>query len=288
MSNTILVTGATGTVGRELVNALKAAGANLVAMSSTGKAVEGIETRHADLANPASLVPALRGIHTLFLLLPLQADMVELARNALDAARMAGVKHIVRSSGAEAVSANPSAVGLVQRQIDEWVKQSGMAYTLTLPNCFMQNYLTFYGDAIRAGTLYLPQGEGKVSFVDVRDIAAVNASILRQPAAHAGKTYTLTGREALSNADVVERIGAALGRSIGYVAVPDEAAIASMREAQLDAWSIETVMSLNRAIAAGHAAAVSPDVETLLAQPPRTFEQFVTDHAASWGGKAAR
>jgi uncharacterized protein YbjT (DUF2867 family) len=151
----------------------------------------------------------------------------------------------------------------------------------------MQNYLTFYGDAIRTGTLYLPQGDGKVSFVDVRDIAAANASILRQPAAHAGKTYTLTGREALSNAEVVQRIGAALGRSIDYVAVPDDAAIASMREAQLDAWSIETVMSLNRAIAAGHAATISPDVERLLARAPNTVEQFVADHVASWGGKAA-
>ncbi|SKC64827.1 Uncharacterized conserved protein YbjT, contains NAD(P)-binding and DUF2867 domains [Burkholderia sp. YR290] len=282
MSNTILVTGATGTVGRELVKALKAAGANVIAMSSTGKAIEGVETRHADLADPASLAPALRGIDTLFLLLPLKANMVELARNAVAAARAAGVKHIVRSSGAEADPASPCAIGRVQGEIDQLVTQSGMAYTLTRPNCFMQNYLTYYGDTIRAGTLYLPQGDGKVAFVDVRDIAAVNASILRHPAAHAGKTYTLTGGKALSNAEVTQCIGAALGRSISYVAVPDDAAVASMREAGMDDWSIETVMSLNRVIAAGDTAAVSPDVEKLLARAPYTFERFVADHVASW------
>ncbi len=282
MSNTILVTGATGTVGRELVKALKTAGANVIAMSSSGKAVEGVETRDANLADPASLARALRGIDTLFLLLPLQANMVQLARNAVAAATAAGVKHIVRSSGAEADSASPSAIGRVQGEIDQLVMQSGIPYTLTRPNCFMQNYLTFYGDMIRAGTLYLPQGDGKASFVDARDIAAVNAAILQQPAAHAGKTYTLTGGKALSNAEVTQCIGAALGRSISYMAVPDDAAIASMREGGLDAWSIETVMSLNRVIAAGHPAAVSPDVEKLLGRAPHTFEQFVADHVASW------
>ncbi len=282
MSNTILVTGATGTVGSELVKALKAAGANVIAMSSTGKAVEGVETRHGDLADPASLVRALRGIDTLFLLLPLQANMVELARNAVAAARAAGIKHIVRSSGAEADLTGPSAIGRVQGEIDQLVTQSGMPYTLTRPNCFMQNYLTFYGDMIRAGTLYLPQGDGKVSFIDVRDVAAVNALILQHPAAHAGKTYTLTGGKALSNAEVTQCIGAALERSIGYMAVPDDAAIASMREAGMDEWSIETVMSLNRVIATGDPAAVSPDIEKLLGRGPNTFEQFVADHVASW------
>jgi uncharacterized protein YbjT (DUF2867 family) len=282
MSNTILVTGATGTVGRELVKALKAAGANVIAMSSTGKAVEGVETRSADLADPASLAHALRGIDTLFLLLPLQANMVELARNAVAAAKLAGVKHVVRSSGAEADPASRSAIGRVQGEIDQLVTQSGMPYTLTRPNCFMQNYLTFYGDMIRAGMLYLPQGDGKVSFVDVRDIAAVNTAVLQHPANHAGKTYTLTGCKALNNDEVTQCIGAALGRSISYVAVPDDAAIASMREAGMDEWSIETVTSMNRAIAAGNPAAISPDVEKLLGRAPNTFEQFVADHVENW------
>ncbi|MBV8273441.1 MAG: SDR family oxidoreductase [Cupriavidus sp.] len=282
MSNTILVMGATGTVGRELATQLKGAGANVIAMSSTGKAVEGVETRHGDLADPKSLASALRGVDVLFLLLPLQRNMADLARNAIAAAKAAGVSHIVRSSGAGADPGSPAAIGRVQGEIDELVAQSGIAYTLTRPNCFMQNFLTFYGDMIRAGTLYLAQGDGKVSFIDARDIAAVNASILQHPAAHAGKIYTLTGGKALSNADVTQCIGAALGRSISYVAVPDDAAISSMRDAGVDEWSIDTLMSLNRVIAAGYTAEVSPDVENLLGRAPITFETFVADHLASW------
>lgn len=282
MSHTILVTGATGNIGRELVTQLKAAGAHVIASSNSGRAVEGVETRRADLADAASLAHAFQGIDTLFLLLPLQADMVTLAGNAVAAARAAGVTHIVRSSGAGADAASPVAIGRVQGEIDRLVMESGIAYTITRPNCFMQNFVTFYADMIRGGALYLPQGDGKVSFVDVRDIAAVNATILRHPADHAGRIYELTGGEALSNADVVARIGTVLGHKVEYVPVTDDAAIASMRAAGAGAWSIDVLMSLNRMIAAGHAAAVSADVQALLGRAPIAFERFVADYAGSW------
>lgn len=282
MSHTILVTGATGNIGRELVAQLKAAGANVIASSNSGRAVEGVETRRADLADAASLAHAFRGIDTLFLLLPLQADMVTLAGNAVAAARAAGVTHIVRSSGAGADAASSIAIGRVQGEIDRLVMESGIAYTITRPNCFMQNFVTYYAGMIRDGALYLPQGDGKVSFVDVRDIAAVDATILRHPASHAGRIYELTGGEALSNADVAARIGAALGRKVEYVPVTDDAAIESMRAAGADAWSIDTLMSLNRMIAAGEAAAVSTDVQALLGRAPIAFERFVADYAGSW------
>lgn len=282
MPSTILVTGATGTIGRELVQQLKGSGAHLVAGSSSGKTIEGVETRRVDFADAASLASALQDVDTLFLLLPLQADMVQLASNAVAAARTAGVKHILRSSGAGADPASPVAIARVQGQVDQLVIDSGIAWTLTRPNCFMQNYLTFYGDMVRAGALYLPQGDGKVSFIDVRDIAAVNATILQRPDGHVGKVYSLTGGEALSNAEAMARIGAALGRRIDYVAVSDEAAIVSMRDAGMDDWSIEVLMSLSRIIAAGYAAGISPDVAQLLGRAPGGFDRFVADHLAAW------
>ena len=98
--NTILVTGATGTIGRELVQQFKAFGAHVIAGSSSGKTIGGVETRRVDFADAASLASALQDVDALFLLLPLQANMAQLASNAVAAARTAGVKHIVRSSGA--------------------------------------------------------------------------------------------------------------------------------------------------------------------------------------------
>ncbi len=282
MSDTILVTGASGTIGRELVQQLEYSGASFVAGSSSGKSVEGVETRRIDLSDPATLGSGFSGIDTLFLLLPLQTNMLELARNAVAAAKTAGVKHIVRSSGAGADPASPVAIARVAGQVDQLVIASGIANTLLRPTNFMQNYVTYFGDMIRAGALHLSQGNGKVSFIDARDIAAVAAKVLMQPGDHVGKIYTLTGAAALSNGEATARIGAVLGRQLDYVSVPDEAAIASMRAAGMDDWLIDIQMSLNRIIAAGYAAGISPDVHTLLGRAPLAFERFVQDHQTAW------
>lgn len=282
MSNTILVTGATGTIGRHLVAQLKAAGASVIAASSSGQTVEGVATRHADFADKASLLSAFAGVDTLFLLLPLQSNMVELARNAVEAAKAAGVKHIVRSSGAGADAASPVAIARVQGEIDKLVAESGIAYTITRPANFMQNFQNFYAGMIKGGTLYLPQGDAKVSFIDARDLAAANAVVLQDPARHAGKTYTLTGAAALSNAEAMAVIGSALGRQVNYVAVSDEQGVAALRGMGMDDWMVDIMMSLNRVIAAGYAAGISPDVELLLGRAPIPFERFVADHLPAW------
>lgn len=281
-NNTILVTGASGSIGSELVRQLKAAGAQVLAGSSSGKTAEGVATRRVDFTDPNSMLDAFHGVDTLFLLLPLQENMLTLADNAIQAAKAAGVKHIVRSSGSLADAASDVAIARVQGRIDQLVIDSGIPYTLSRPSNFMQNYIKFYGDMLRAGNLYLPQGDGKIGFVDVRDIAASNAAILQNPAQHAGKTYTLTGAVALSNAEAMAQISAAVGRQIHYVSVADEAAIAAMREMGMPAWTIDTMMSLNRVITAGHAADVSPDVANLLGRAPISFGTFVADNLAAW------
>lgn len=280
--NTILISGASGTIGSELLRQLKAAGADVLAGSSSGKTCDGVATRRMDFADLQSLHSAFQGVDTLFLLLPLQENMHSLASNAIAAAKAAGVKHIVRSSGAGADATSEVAIARVQGRIDQLLIDSGIPYTITRPSNFMQNYVNFFGGMLRGGTLYLPQGDGKIGFVDVRDIAAANAAILRNPAQHAGKVYTLTGSVALSNAEAMAQISTALGKQIAYVSVPDEAAIASMREMGMSAWSIDTMMSLHRVIAAGYASGVSNDIATLLGRPPIPFTQFVSDNLAAW------
>lgn len=283
MTSPLLITGASGTIGKELVKQLQARDADFAVMSSKAAAVVGgLPAVRGDFADAASLRQAFAGVQTLFLLFPFTPESVDLARNAVESAKASGVKHIVRSSGAGADASSPVAIARVQGEIDQLVIDSGIAYTLLRPNSFMQNFLNFYAGMIRGGALYLPQGQGKVSFVDTRDIAAVAAAVLQQPADHAGKVYTLTGGEALSNADVAACIGAALGRTISYVPVSDEAAITSMRQAGMTAWSIETLMSLNRIIAAGYTAEVSPDVQRVLGRAPIRFDRFVADNLAAW------
>ncbi len=281
MSNTILVTGASGNIGRELVNRLQVAGANVIAGSSRAGAVGSAPTRRVDLLDPASLQEAFAGIDTLFLLQPLESRMVTMVRNAVAAAKAAGVRHIVRSSGAGADRESPASIGRVHGEADQLVIDSGIPYTIVRPTSFMQNYIHFFGAMIREGGLYVAQGDGKTSLIDVRDIAEIAANILKNPASHAGKVYTLTGAEALGNADVAAIIGTAIGRKVVYVAVPDSAAIEAMRGMGMDDWTIDVLTSLNHMVAAGHAG-ISPDTAALLGHAPIAFRQFADENVAAW------
>ena len=282
MTNTILVTAASGNIGRALIQQLRHAGATVIAGSSSGKTADGVPIRAVDFANIASLKTAFAGVDTLFLLLPLVANKLELAKNAIAAAQAAGVKHIVRSSGAGADATSSYALPRLQGEIDQLVIDSGIAYTLVRPATFMQNFATYYAGMVQGGALYLPQGEGRVSFIDVGDIAAVTASILQNPAVHASQVYTLTGAAALSNAEAMATIGAAIGKTVGYVAVPDEAAIASMQGMGMDDWSINQMMSLHHITTAGYAASTTDTVRQLLGRAPTPFADFVAANKQAW------
>ena len=282
MSNKILITAASGNIGRELVSQLKAASADIIAGSSSSKSVDGIPNRHIDFADIDSLRTAFAGIDTLFLLLPLVPNKVALANNAITAAKAAGVKHIVRSSGAGSDPTSEFALPRLQGEIDQLIIDSGIAYTLVQPATFMQNFATYYAGMIKGGALYLPQGEGRVSYIDVRDIAAVLTMILQNPAKHAGRAYTLTGAVALSNAEAVGAIANAIGKNVSYVAVPDAAAIESMQGMGMDAWSINQMLSLHQLTALGYAAGSTDTVRQLLGREPIKFDDFVAAHVQAW------
>lgn len=282
-SNRILVTGATGTIGTALVGALRARGADLTVMSSRpGTAVDGVRTVTGNFADPASLARAFAGIDTLFLLLPLVPGKLQLARHAVQAARDAGVRHIVRSSGAGADPGSPVSIARLQGEIDQMVIDSGIAYTLLRPNSFMQNWVTFNAQAVRAGTHFAPHGSGAASLVDARDIGEAAAAVLADPDAHAGRIYTLTGPRALTDDEQVALIGAAIGRPVTHVDVPDAAAAEAMRAGQVPEVMIDWLMSLNHVVRQGWAAGVTDEVSALTGHAPRRFEDFVHEHRAAW------
>lgn len=283
MSNKILVTGASGNIGNALVTELKAAGADFVVMSSKpGHNVAGVETRQGDFADVASLTRAFTGIDTLFLLFPLVPNKVELAHTAAAAAKAAGIKHIVRSSGAGADAASPFALPKLQGEIDDILAATGIPTTFLRPNVFMQNYANYQTQAIKDGTIYAADAGQAQSFVDVRDIAAVAARVLVAPAAHAGKAYTLTGGEAITGVKAARLISTAIAKPVQHVSVPTEAAVATMNKWGMPPFIVNVMDSLNKIISTGYAAGVSPDVETILGRKPRSFAAFVADNAALW------
>lgn len=283
MSNSkILVTGASGTIGSSIIAELQKMGADLEVMRSKPDESSAVATRVADFSDQAALTRAFTGIETLFLLFPLVPGKRELARNAAAAATAAGVKYVVRSSGAGADAGSSFALPRLQGEIDDILRATGIPTTFLRPAGFMQNYVNYQSEAIKAGTIYMADGGQSQSLIDTRDIAAVAAHVLVAPQAHVGQAYTLTGPESFTGAQAASWISQAIGRVVQHVSIPTEQAVATMQQWQMPAEIIAIMDSLNHIVSAGYAAAISPDVELLLGRKPRTFAAFAREHASRW------
>jgi uncharacterized protein YbjT (DUF2867 family) len=274
----ILITGASGNIGSALAATLKSSATPFETLSSR----QGAGTRVGRFEDLLSLERAFAGIDTLFVVLPLVPHKLELARNVASAAKSAGVKHIVRSSGAGADPSSPFALPRLQGQIDAVLADTGLATTFLRPAGFMQNFATFMAGMVKSGTLHLATGDARQSLIDARDIADVAAAILRQPSAHAGRAYTLTGGESQSDSERAEILARAVGRPVRAEFISPQAAVQSMQAMGFAPALVEWMDSLNRLVAAGHAAGISPDAAALLGRAPRRFDAFAREHAAVW------
>lgn len=285
MAQTILVTGATGTVGSAVVKAL-AGTTHRVRVAARGEKAAalqraGLETVEMDFRRPESIKAALKDVDRAFLLTALTPDMADLGSAFVAAAKQAGVKHIVRLSGA---GAETKAIGLARwhRQVEEALEASGMAYTFVRPTSFMQNYANFLAQSIKSqGAYYLPHGNGKVAMVDARDVAAVAAKALAEDG-HEGQAYTVTGPVAISDNEVAQVLSDILGRPITYVDVPEEAAHSNMVGMGMPEVLASAMVELYRIERAGYVSTVSPVVELVTGRPARTFAEFAKDYAAAF------
>lgn len=281
--DTVLVTGATGTVGREVVRRLADVGVRVRAAARRRSAelltAPTVDFAELDLDRPSGFDRTLDGVRRVFLLTPLHERMVEQAAALIERAAAQGVKHIVRLSAMGADFDPPITLGRVHRAVEALIEQSGIDYTFLRPNAFMQNYLTYFGASLRAaGVFHAPQGAGAVSLVDARDVAAAAVAALTD-AGHAGRACDLTGREALTNEQVAAVLSRALGRPVRYVDQTEAEARAALRESGLSPWVVEVVLELYALSRAGGAARVTSGVRDLIGRDPISFEQFARDHA---------
>lgn len=285
---TVLVTGATGNVGSAVLALLHAA--NIPAHGavrpglSTGQ-IRLAETDAApvafDFLDPSSWDGAFQGVELLFLVRP--PALSNVPRDilpALEAAKRAGVKHIVFLSlqGAESNAIVPHA------KIEKWLRSSGLRWTFLRPSFFMQNLSTTHVAEIRdRSRIIIPAGNGRTAFVDVADIAAVAFEVLTDPENHIGCAWTLTGPTAHTYYEIAEILSRELSRTIRYTRPGlGRYAIQARRDLAMP-WAMVLVTAAIYTVARlGRASGLTDDVRTVTGRPPTSFADFAHRERTAW------
>jgi uncharacterized protein YbjT (DUF2867 family) len=279
MAGKILVLGATGNVGKPLVAELIARGETVKAASRSGVAVSGAEGVPFDFADEATFVPALEEVDRAYVLAPTGTlDPVGALLPFLRLAVERKVKIVLQSVyGVDADDSIP------YRQVELFVERSGAPYVVLRPNWFTDNFQIFWLEGIRHGSISVPAGEGKSSFIDVRDIAASAAAALTT-GRFDGQAFNLTGPEAVSYGEAAAILSKASGRTIAYKPATDSEFITVLVGAGVPKAYAEFLAAIFHPVREGWTAAVSSAVQTLTGRAPRSVEAYAEEHAGVFAG----
>jgi uncharacterized protein YbjT (DUF2867 family) len=281
----ILITGPTGTNGREILKQLSAKGVRARAMVRKREDVKlprtlSVEFVHGNLDDATSLDVALAGVERAFLLSPSSAEQVAREANFIRAAKRAGVRHVVKFSILGAAPSSPSRLIRRHGEAEKILEDSGIAFTMLRPHYFMQNLLWYIYDIKSQGVFYasLPQSY-RHSHVDARDNAAVAVAALTE-SGHEGKVYHITGSEALTYREVADILSEAIGKKVRYDS-SRENYTKFLNKIGLDA---EEVLELDACVAngIGDGAAVTKTIFEITQRRPIRFTQFASDYSQAF------
>lgn len=288
MNRTVLLTGATGSVTRALLDALDGAELDLRALvrdpAKAGELTDrGVEVVVGDLGDPGTLPPAFKGVTDLWLLTAMDPRSPEHSMNAVWAARQAGVERVVRMSAIGAAHDAPNRNGRLHAMADHELQSSGLLWTILRPHAFMQNLLWQADRIAGEGAFSLNTGQGRLGMVDVRDVAEVAAQVLRAaPDRHHGRIYTPSGPATLSYDEAAEQLGQVLGRAVRYLPADAAEAHAGMVANGIPHWLAGMLVEYGTAMGAGFGDYTTTDVEDVLGRAPRSFADFARDHRTAF------
>ena len=286
----ILVTGATGLNGSELVHRLSARGVGVRALVRNAakaralSALPNVEIVEGDMAYPETLRGALQGVDRAMLISSSDPAMLEVQSNFIAAARQAGVKHVVKLSGIIAELDSPFRFARMHAEIERQLEASGMAFTHLRAGEFMQAYFRQVRSIVAQGALFLPMEDAKIASIDIGDIAEVAATVLTG-SGHEGKIYPLTGPEALSMAEVAQKLSSVTEKPIQYVNVAPEEAKRANLAAGMPPYLVDALVELFAERRQGKEAHVSPAIPTMFGWQATSFDAFAARNAAIFRGE---
>jgi len=277
----ILVTGANGSNGTEIVKRLSGTGVAVRAMVRTpreqGKGIlPGVEIATADFDQPESIRRALEGVDRAFLVTNSSERVEEQQLRFVQLALESGVRHIVYLSQLHASKDSPVRFLRYHAVVEEAISSSGMAYTHLRPNLYMQGLIAFRASIASEGRFFAPAGEARVSIVDVRDIAAVTTAALTSNS-HEGKVYDVTGPEALTHTEIAVHLSEALSKQITFTDIPEAAMRSALAGLGVPQWQADGLVEDYAHYRRGEAAALSTAVQDVTGVPAHTFLAFARD-----------
>jgi uncharacterized protein YbjT (DUF2867 family) len=277
MADGILVLGATGTIGQHVVSDLVARGETVKAATLDGTPHPAAEAIFFDFRDPSTVAPLFEGVDRVFVSMPaaplevidaLMPVMLQIVERRIKAVLLSVL-------GVETLPDNP------YRRLETVLENSGLPYVILRANWFADNFRTEWKDDVLKGDLALPAGEGLVSLVDARDVAAA-AAVALTSSEFDGRSYALTGPAAVTLDRAAEVLTEAMGRKVSYRPIDGPDYEAKLRERGLPETLIEQRLAEFDTIRSGTSAIVSPAVEMLTGRPPRFFETFVKDNATDF------
>lgn len=279
----ILVTGATGNAGSQVVRALLERGQEVRAFvrdPGTARSIfgDGVELALGDFADPQSVRAALEGVEEVVLSCADHPRRVEWETGAIDAAAATGVRRIVKLSTVSAEPGAPVAFWDWHGQVERHLRRSEVSAVVLQSSPYMSNVVAAAAQVAREGRLYAPAGAARIAMIDPRDVGAAAAAVLTT-AGHDGRTYVLTGPEAITYAQVAAELSAATSSEVEFIDVPDEGAKQEMIQGGLPDVIAGEVVKVFAMLRQGVAEQVTATVESLTGRPPRDFASFARDHA---------
>lgn len=285
---TIIVTGATGTIGRAVIKILSQHDGVAIraATRHPEKVRAGVGAEQLtpvafdwDAAHTAGDVTAPGG--TMLVLPPAAHHPLPATTRLLDSAIITGVQHIVFLSTLGADFEPGFAFGRWALAGEQAVAAAGLPYTVLRPNSYMTNFLTMSRPG-HDGALRLPWSDGTCSFIDPRDVAAAAAQVLLEPHGHDGETYELTGPEALNLHEIAAVLRATTGTGIHYVDTPLATVRDALSNSGMPQQMVTAFLELHSVMASSKRAPVTSHLRQVTGRPPRSFAGFAAEHAAAW------
>ncbi|HSJ39134.1 MAG TPA: SDR family oxidoreductase [Planococcus sp. (in: firmicutes)] len=279
---TVLVTGFTGNSGYEVAQSLKSKG---IPFKSGVRNVEGAATRYGDaydfvrldFADAATFAPALQGIEQIFLMYPPGGNLQ--FAEFLEKAKQVGVRHITYLSVKDA-----QFLPFIHHfKNEKLLKKLGIPYTFIRAGYFMQNLNDFLCEEIKERQrIFVPAGNGKTSFVDVRDLAEVASLTFRDPQLHTNKAYTITGEEALTFSQVAEKMSAILDQPISYTNPSAKDFKQYMLSRGKNKGFINVVIGIHFPTKLGLAKGVTSDFQKVTGRNPNNIDTYIRDYRHFW------